>query len=142
MHPLASLARPSGAFAMVAIDQRESLRTIFRNETGAEVDDATLVAFKIAVARVLSPHASALLVDRPFGLAPTRDAGVLDPSCALIVADDLSNLDEAKDAAREADVVVLMAGLVNGVPQPWTGLAFVLAIALAIVTGVSKTSSA
>jgi hypothetical protein len=37
---------------------------------------------------------------------------------------------------------VLMAGLVNGVPQPWTGLAFVLAIALAIVTGVSKTSSA
>jgi hypothetical protein len=37
---------------------------------------------------------------------------------------------------------VLMAGLVNGVPQPWTGLAFVLAIALAIITGVSKTSSA
>jgi hypothetical protein len=37
---------------------------------------------------------------------------------------------------------VLMAGLVDGVPQPWTGLAFVLAMALAIVTGVSKTSSA
>jgi beta-glucosidase len=30
----------------------------------------------------------------------------------VTVADDLSNLDEAKDAAREADVVVLMAGLV------------------------------
>jgi tagatose-1,6-bisphosphate aldolase len=30
MHPLSSLARPSGAFAMVAMDQRESLRTIFR----------------------------------------------------------------------------------------------------------------
>jgi hypothetical protein len=37
---------------------------------------------------------------------------------------------------------VLMAGLVDGVPQLWTGLAFGLAIALAIVTGVSKTSSA
>ena len=37
---------------------------------------------------------------------------------------------------------VLMAGLVDGVAQPWTGLAFVLAIALAIITGVSKTSSA
>ena len=37
---------------------------------------------------------------------------------------------------------VLMAGLADGVPQPWTGLAFGLAIALAIVTGVSKTSSA
>jgi beta-glucosidase len=30
----------------------------------------------------------------------------------VTVADDLSNLDEAKNAAREADVVVLMAGLV------------------------------
>jgi beta-glucosidase len=30
----------------------------------------------------------------------------------LTVADDLSNLEEAKDAAREADMVVLMAGLV------------------------------
>jgi hypothetical protein len=37
---------------------------------------------------------------------------------------------------------VLMAGLVDGAPQLWTGLAFVLAIALAIITGVSKTSSA
>src|SRR3954453_14112632 len=37
----------------------------------------------------------------------------------VAVADDLSNLDEAKKAAREADVVVLMAGLVatEGVDQ-------------------------
>src|SRR4051794_26613867 len=37
----------------------------------------------------------------------------------VTVADDLSNLDEAKKAAREADVVVLMAGLVatEGVDQ-------------------------
>jgi sulfofructosephosphate aldolase len=88
MHPLSSLARPSGAFAMVAMDQRESLRTIFRQQTGESVDDETLIAFKVAVARVLSPVASALLVDRPFGLRPTVDSGALDPSCALIVADD------------------------------------------------------
>jgi len=38
----------------------------------------------------------------------------------VTVAEDLSNLDEAKQAAREADVVVLMAGLVatEGVDQP------------------------
>ena len=38
----------------------------------------------------------------------------------VTVADDLSNLDEAKDAAEEADVVVLMAGLVatEGADQP------------------------
>ncbi len=105
---------------MVAMDQRESLRTIFRSETGAEVDDATLVAFKLAVARVLSPYASALLVDRPFGLRPTLEAGVLDPSCALIVADDRlvqerwgvvddTYLDSGLDlaAAREAGAVAL-----------------------------------
>ena len=37
---------------------------------------------------------------------------------------------------------VLIAVPVDGVAQPWTGVAFGLAIALAIVTGVSKTSSA
>ena len=88
MQPLSALARPSGAFAMVAMDQPDSLRTIFREQTGETVDDATLVAFKVAVARVLSPYASALLVDRPLGLQPTLDANVLDPPCALIVADD------------------------------------------------------
>jgi beta-glucosidase len=38
----------------------------------------------------------------------------------VTVSDDLSNLDEAKNAAREADVVVLMAGLVatEGADQP------------------------
>src|SRR4051794_36270615 len=38
----------------------------------------------------------------------------------VTVGDDLSNLDEAKNAAREADVVVLMAGLVatEGADQP------------------------
>jgi sulfofructosephosphate aldolase len=88
MQPLSVLARPSGAFSMVAMDQRESLRTIFREQTDERVDDSTLVDFKVAVARVLSPYASALLVDRPFGLQPTLDAGALDPACALIVADD------------------------------------------------------
>ena len=38
----------------------------------------------------------------------------------VTVSDDLSNLDEAKNAAREADVVVFMAGLVasDGADQP------------------------
>src|SRR4029434_3279879 len=38
----------------------------------------------------------------------------------VTVEDDLSNLDEAKDAAKEADVVVLIAGLIatEGADQP------------------------
>jgi beta-glucosidase len=49
-----------------------------------------------------------------------RDLGSSATVTKLTVADDLSNLDEAKNAAREADVVVLMAGLVatEGTDQP------------------------
>jgi beta-glucosidase len=49
-----------------------------------------------------------------------RDLGSSATVTKLTVADDLSNLDEAKNAAREADVVVLMAGLVatEGADQP------------------------
>lgn len=86
--PLGGLARPSGAFAMVANDQRESLRTIFAEEGIAGASDAALVAFKLAVTRVLSPAASALLVDRRFTLGPVLETRALDPGCALIVAAD------------------------------------------------------
>jgi Glycosyl hydrolase family 3 C-terminal domain len=41
-----------------------------------------------------------------------RDLGSSATVTKVTVADDLSNLDEARDAAKEADVVVLMAGLV------------------------------
>lgn len=85
---LGRIARPSGAFAMVATDQRESLRTIYQEATGALVDDDVLRAFKVSAARVLTPLASAILVDRDYGLQPILAAGALDPSCGLIVAAD------------------------------------------------------
>jgi beta-glucosidase len=49
-----------------------------------------------------------------------RDLGSSATVTKVTVADDLSNLDEATNAARQADVVVLMAGLVatEGVDQP------------------------
>jgi beta-glucosidase len=49
-----------------------------------------------------------------------RDLGSSATVTKVTVADDLSNLDEAKAAASEADVVVLMAGLVatEGADQP------------------------
>ena len=48
-----------------------------------------------------------------------RDLGSSATVTKVTVADDLSNLDEAKNAAGQADVVVLMAGLVatEGVDQ-------------------------
>jgi beta-glucosidase len=49
-----------------------------------------------------------------------RDLGSSATVTKVTVSDDLSNLDEAKNAARHADVVVLMAGLVatEGADQP------------------------
>ena len=64
---LGKLARPSGALAMVAIDQRESLRGMFAEVRGGTITDETLVAFKEAVTETLAPLASAMLFDRIFG---------------------------------------------------------------------------
>jgi sulfofructosephosphate aldolase len=75
---------------MLALDQRESLRGMFpRASNGDFVDDETLRRFKAAAVEVLSPHASAVLLDRPFALAGgVRPAGLAD-SCALIAAVDV-----------------------------------------------------
>jgi sulfofructosephosphate aldolase len=69
------------------MDQRESLRAMF-GDAGGRASDAELVSFKVAVTRVLSPSASALLLDVDYGVAPALDAHALAPSCALIVAAD------------------------------------------------------
>lgn len=117
---LSPIARPSGRFAMVAADQRESLRTIFRERTGAVVDDEMLKAFKRAAVRALSPHASAILLDRIYGLGPDLRASGVDPACGLIIAADAliqepgesvadTELDEGLDrvSARAAGAVAL-----------------------------------
>ena len=91
MAALRDLARPSGALAMVALDQRESLRTIIAERTGVALDQVTdedIRRFKVATAEILTPAASAILLDTQFGLGPVLDAGVRASSCALIVAAD------------------------------------------------------
>lgn len=85
---LAALARPSGAFAMLALDQRESLRTMLGPRHGGAVHDDVLAAFKVDAVRALSAHASAVLLDVETGLGPVLDAGVLAPGTSLIVAAD------------------------------------------------------
>ena len=50
MITLGAIARESGTFAMVAMDQRESLRTMLAEHHPAPIEDAQLVRFKLAVA--------------------------------------------------------------------------------------------
>jgi sulfofructosephosphate aldolase len=82
------IARPTGTMAMVAMDQRESLRTMFADAGVTGAGDDTLVAFKRDVARELTPLASAFLVDRDFGLREIVDDGLVAPGCAVIAAAD------------------------------------------------------
>jgi len=86
---LTKLARPSGALAMVAVDQREALRGMFAAHQETAVPDSQLTQFKVDVARELSPFASALLVDQEFGIDAIIDQKVLAPTCGLIAAADL-----------------------------------------------------
>ena len=86
---LTNLARPSGALAMVAVDQREALRGMFAAHQSTPVPDSQLTQFKVDVARELSPYASALLVDQEFGIDAIINQKVLAPSCGLIAAADL-----------------------------------------------------
>jgi sulfofructosephosphate aldolase len=90
---LARLARPSGALAMLALDQRESLRTMLRAASGTDPAAGDVAAFKVAAALALTPHASAVLLDVESGLGPVRAAGAIAPGCGLIVAAD--RLDQA-----------------------------------------------
>src|SRR2546423_2962657 len=85
---LDALARPSGGFAMVAMDQRGSLRDMLAAHPGRASDDAALVGFKLAVARELGPLASGFLIDREYGFARVAAERLLPDSCGLILAVD------------------------------------------------------
>jgi sulfofructosephosphate aldolase len=84
---LDAIARPSGGLAMVAMDQRESLRTMFDAAGAGRPEDDRLVEFKLAVADALAPLASAFLIDRHLGFDRVR-TGVLPAGCGLILAAD------------------------------------------------------
>jgi sulfofructosephosphate aldolase len=104
-----AIARPSGTFAMVAMDQRESLRAMLAEHLPEPIELERRVAFKLAVTEILSPHASALLIDREEGLEPLLASGMLDPGCGLIIAADelVQRHGEAVDDTRLDRVVDL-----------------------------------
>ncbi len=83
-----ALTRPSGAFAMLAIDQRESMRAMFGEYQQAPVTDQQLTDFKLAALRALTPLASAVLIDRQFAWRQAVDQQAVAPGCGLIAAAD------------------------------------------------------
>jgi len=85
---LSRVARPSGAFAMLAVDQREAMRAMFADHQTAPVTDQQLTDFKVAATRALTPYASAVLVDKQFAFDAVVDANAVAPTCGLIAAAD------------------------------------------------------
>ncbi|CCJ71695.1 Aldolase YihT [Cronobacter condimenti 1330] len=88
-YSLKEIARPSGGFAMLAVDQREAMRLMFAAAgTTPPVADSVLTDFKVNAARILSPYASAILVDRQFCYPQVVEQHAIADSCAMIVAAD------------------------------------------------------
>jgi tagatose 1,6-diphosphate aldolase len=81
---LAGMKRVSdsrGVIAAAAMDQRGSLQKALAKEKGGEVGDAMIEEFKALVTEVLTPHATAILLDPEWGIGPSRkrakNAGLL-----------------------------------------------------------------
>jgi len=79
-----ALADSRGVIAAAAMDQRGSLHKSIAAAKGvpqSEVTDEMMQEFKVAVSTVLTPHASAILLDPEFGLpaakARSKNAGLL-----------------------------------------------------------------
>ena len=79
-----AVANDRGVIAAAAMDQRGSLRSAIAKDKGIDKKDVTpqmMSEFKEAVVRVLTPHASAILLDpgiRPAGReARAKNAGLL-----------------------------------------------------------------
>jgi tagatose 1,6-diphosphate aldolase len=81
---LNALSNNKGIIAAAAMDQRGSLRKAIATAKGVpqeQVSDDMMAEFKVAVSKILTPHASAILLDPEFGLpaakARARNAGLL-----------------------------------------------------------------
>ena len=96
----AALARAGGAFGMLAIDQRETLRTMLAERWDGPVPDAAIVRFKVDAARALTPAASAVLLDPEYALGPVIAAGARAASCGLIVGADRFDQPAGKPVER------------------------------------------
>lgn len=86
---------------MLALDQREAMRLMMAGDAPPEADgtapawveeqvpDSMLTEFKLEAARILSPHASAVLLDKQFCLDVAVEQNVVAPQCALMASADL-----------------------------------------------------
>lgn len=81
-----AIARPSGAFAMLALDQRGSLVELL-HAAGRPTDEGSMDDFRAAAEAALVSEASAILLERGY-LSRRHPDAPWSESCALMVAAD------------------------------------------------------
>ena len=91
-----AVANNRGVIAAAAMDQRGSLRNMIAKEKGVdkkEINNDMMSEFKESVVRILTPHASAILLDPEFGL---RAARARAKNAGLLLAYEESGYDNTK----------------------------------------------
>lgn len=93
---LKALTNDRGVIAAAAMDQRGSLKKAIGAAKGidrGDVTDEMMTEFKVAVSKVLTPHASAILLDPQWGLPA---AEVRDPHAGLLLSYEESGYDNTQ----------------------------------------------
>src|SRR5882762_988796 len=91
-----ALSNKDGIIAAAAMDQRGSLQKSLASAKGVAPKDITwdmMSEFKTAVTRILTPHASAILLDPEFGLEAAK---ARSPNAGLLLAYEESGYDNTK----------------------------------------------
>jgi tagatose-1,6-bisphosphate aldolase len=82
---LDAIADARGRFAVLAMDQRGTLRRML-TAAGRPAAEADLRAFKVDVISALAPLTSGVLTDVEYGVGPVREAGALPAGVGLLIA--------------------------------------------------------
>jgi len=93
---LEAVSNERGVIAAAAMDQRGSLKSAIAKDKGVDkkaVTDQMMAEFKEAVTRILTPHASAILLDPEYGLSATK---VRAKNAGLLLAYEKSGYDNTQ----------------------------------------------
>lgn len=91
-----AVANKNGVIAAAAMDQRGSLRSAISKDKGIDKGAVTpemMSEFKVAVSRILTPYASAILLDPEYGLTAAK---ARDKTAGLLLAYENSGYDNTR----------------------------------------------
>jgi tagatose 1,6-diphosphate aldolase len=93
---LEAVSNASGVIAAAAMDQRGSLKSAIAKDKGIDkkaVTNEMMAEFKEAVSRVLTPHATAILLDPEYGLSAAKERA---KNAGLLLAYEKSGYDNTQ----------------------------------------------